>query len=78
MDHEHDGDETPEDPRPRARAIQSLLLEEGLISTDAVDAVLATYEREVGPMNGARVVARAWTDPAFRDRLLDDSVAAIG
>ena len=61
----------------RARAIQSLLVEKGLLSTDAVDEIIATYEREIGPLNGAHVVARAWTDPAYRERLLDDTTTAV-
>jgi len=64
-------------PSARARALQSLLVEEGLLSTDAVDDIVATYEEEVGPMVGARVVARAWTDPGYRERLLDDGIAAV-
>jgi len=65
------------DPEARARALQSLLVEKELLSTEAVDRIVATYEDEIGPLNGARVVARAWTDDAFRDRLLDDGTAAI-
>jgi nitrile hydratase len=61
----------------RARALEALLVEKGLISTDAVDAVIELYERDVGPRNGARVVARAWTDPAYRQRLLADGTGAI-
>jgi nitrile hydratase subunit alpha len=61
----------------RARALEALLVEKGLVSTDAVDAVIELYERDVGPRNGARVVARAWTDPAHRQRLLADGTAAI-
>lgn len=64
-DHGHD-EETHEDPRPRVRAIQSLLVEDGIVSMDAIDEAIAAYEREIGPENGARVVARAWTDPAFK------------
>jgi nitrile hydratase len=78
-DHSHDPHEgvTAEDPRPRARALQSLLIEKGLVSTDAIDEAIAAYEEEIGPLNGARVVARAWTDDAFRERLLADADAAI-
>jgi len=70
-------------PRPdsevalRARALEALLVSKGLVSTDAVDAVIELYERDVGPKNGARVVARAWTDPAYRERLLADGTKAI-
>lgn len=65
------------DPEPRARALQSLLIEEGLLSTDAVDDIVATYEEEIGPLNGAKVVARAWTDEAYRERLLEDALPVI-
>jgi nitrile hydratase subunit alpha len=62
----------------RVTAIESLLVEKGLITSDVVDAVVETYERDVGPLNGARVVARAWVDGAFRERLLDNGTHAIG
>jgi nitrile hydratase len=62
----------------RVTAIESLLVEKGLITSDVVDAVVETYERDVGPLNGAKVVARAWVDRAFRERLLDDGTQAIG
>lgn len=65
------------DPEVRARALQSLLTEKGLLSADAVDDIIATYEEDVGPLTGATVVARAWTDPDFRDRLLEDGIAAV-
>lgn len=68
------------DDRPqalRAEALESLLIEQGLLSAEAVDEVIATYNERVGPMNGARVVARAWVDPAFKARLLADGTAAI-
>ena len=64
------------DPESRARALQSLLVEKELLSTDAVDAVVSTYEDRIGPLNGARVVARAWTDDDYRERLLDDGMGA--
>ena len=54
----------------RTKALESLLIEKGLITADAVDAEIARYEQDIGPLVGARVVARAWTDPAFRERLL--------
>jgi len=65
------------DPEARARALQSLLTEKGLLSSDAVDDVIATYEEEIGPQIGAKVVARAWTDPEFKERLLDDGIEAV-
>lgn len=65
------------DPEARARALQSLLTEKGLLSTDAVDDVISTYEEEVGPLIGAKVVARAWTDPEFKERLLENGIEAV-
>ncbi len=62
----------------RVAALESLLVERGLVTTDAIDAVIATYEQDVGPMNGAAVVARAWTEPDYRQRLLTDATRAIG
>ena len=61
----------------RARALEALLVEKGLVSTDAIDAVIELYENDIGPQNGAKVVARAWVDPAYRERLLADGAAAI-
>jgi nitrile hydratase len=74
-------------PRPasavelRARALEALLAERGLVSTDAIDAVVELYERDVGPQNGAKVVARAWVDERYRERLLstaNDAIAELG
>ena len=61
----------------RARALESLLVEKGLTTSDLVDQVISLYESDIGPRNGARVVARAWTDPAYKQRLLADGSAAI-
>ena len=61
----------------RTKALESLLIEKGFISTDAVDEIVRTYEQDIGPLNGARVVARAWTDPDYRRWLLADGTAAI-
>ena len=61
----------------RVKSLESLLVEKGLVDVDALDAIIDTYENQVGPRNGARVVARAWTDPAYRARLLSDATAAI-
>lgn len=60
----------------RAAALEAELIERGLVSTDAVDAVVEHFEQRVGPRNGARMVARAWIDPAYRERLLVDGAAA--
>jgi len=70
--------EPPEDdPALRTEALESLLVERGLVQPEAVDALIRYYEQDVGPMNGARVVARAWSDPAYRERLLADGTAAV-
>ena len=61
----------------RVRALESLLAEKGLIDPKALDALVDTYENRIGPRNGARVVARAWVDPAYKQRLLSDATAAI-
>ena len=61
----------------RTKALESLLIEKGLISPADVDAIISRYEHDVGPLNGARVVARAWVDDGFRQRLLEDAGAAI-
>lgn len=67
-----------QDPQAlRAEALESLLIERGLLTAEAVDDVIATYNDRIGPMNGARVVARAWVDPGFKARLLADGTAAI-
>ena len=60
----------------RTRAIESLLIEKGLLSQSAVDVIVEAYGSDIGPMHGARVVARAWTDEAFKARLLEDATAA--
>ena len=73
----HHGD-GPSPIERRVAALESLLVERGLITSDVVDAVVETYERDVGPLNGARVVARAWVDPDYRQRLLADGTRAIG
>ena len=61
----------------RVRALESLLIEKGLLTTEVIDTVVQTFEKDVGPMNGARVVARAWVDPAYKQRLLADGTAGI-
>ena len=61
----------------RVRALESLLVDKELIDPKALDALVDTYEHKVGPRNGAKVVARAWVDPAYRQRLLDEATAAI-
>jgi nitrile hydratase subunit alpha len=61
----------------RTEALEQLLVEKGLVDPAVMDKFIATYEKDVGPLNGAKVVARAWTDPEYRKRLLDDATAAI-
>lgn len=75
-DHDHE-QEPPSDIALRVKALESLLVEKGLVDPAALDAIVDHYEHKVGPRNGARVVAKAWTDPAYRARLLDDATAAI-
>ena len=80
-DHAHDhahGQEPLPDIALRVKALESLLVDKGLVDPAALDAIVDHYERKVGPRNGARVVARAWSDPAYRERLLADATAAIG
>jgi len=77
-DHDHPDDHSHlSDIELRVRALESVLVEKGYVDPAAIDALVETYETKVGPRNGARVVARAWADPAFRDRLLGDATAAI-
>jgi nitrile hydratase subunit alpha len=74
---EHSHQEVPSDVALRVKSLESLLLEKGLVDREALDALVDTYEHKVGPRNGARVVARAWNDPAYKQRLLADGTAAI-
>jgi len=76
--HHHDHQEVPSDLTLRVKALESLLVEKGLVDPAALDALIDTYEHKVGPRNGARVVARAWVDPAYKARLLADATSAIG
>jgi nitrile hydratase len=75
MDHDHQ--ELPSDPALRTMALESLLVEKGLVDPAALDALIDTYEHKIGPRNGARVIARAWVDPEFKRRLLADATSAI-
>jgi nitrile hydratase subunit alpha len=76
-DHEHEHQAVPSDLSLRVKALESLLVEKGLVDPAALDALIDTYEHKVGPRNGARVVARAWADPAYKKRLLADATSAI-
>jgi nitrile hydratase subunit alpha len=71
-----DHDTSEDGPAARVKALEQLLVEKGLVDPARLDAIVETYESKIGPRNGARVVARAWTDAAFRKRLLTDAVAA--
>jgi len=73
----HQHTEPPSDLVLRVKALESLLSEKGLVDPAALDVVIDTYENKVGPRNGAKVVARAWTDPIYKARLLRDASAAI-
>jgi nitrile hydratase len=66
-----------DDLAARVEAVETLLVEKGLIDPDVIDEVIDHYEHHVGPLNGATVVARAWTDPAYRQRLLNDATSAV-
>ena len=76
-DHHHDHQVVPSDPALRTKALESLLVEKGLVDRAALDALVDAYENKIGPRNGARVVARAWVDPAYKERLLNNASAAI-
>jgi nitrile hydratase len=75
--HHPHGNRPLTDPELRVKALEQVLIEKGLIDPVTVDALIDTYETKVGPHNGARVVAKAWTDRAYRQRLLADGTAAI-
>jgi nitrile hydratase len=77
MSHDHEHQDVPSDLTLRVKALESLLVEKGLVDPAALDALVDTFERRVGPRNGARVVARAWVDPEYKKRLLADAASAI-
>jgi len=82
-DHEHGHDHDHEEGSPltetalRVRALESLLVDKGLVDPNTLDALIDTYQTKVGPRNGARVVAKAWSDPVYKTRLLADATEAI-
>lgn len=76
-DHDHHGSELTE-TQLRVRALETILTEKGYVDPAALDAIIEAYETRIGPHNGAKVVARAWVDPAFKQALLQDATAAIG
>jgi nitrile hydratase len=75
--HDHGHQTVPSDLTLRVKTLESLLVEKGLVDRAALDALIDTYEHKVGPRNGARVIARAWVDPAYKQRLLTNATAAI-
>ncbi len=75
--HDHDHTEPPSAAALRVKALESLLIEKGLVDPAAMDELIDTYEHRIGPRNGARVVAKAWSDPAYKERLLADATEAI-
>ena len=75
--HSHHHSKPPSDLALKVKALESLLVEKGLVSKDALDALIETYEHKVGPRNGAQVVAKAWAQPEFKEWLLKDANAAI-
>jgi nitrile hydratase subunit alpha len=76
--HDHDyHNAPPSEPAQRVKAIESLLVEKGLIDPALLEELIDTYERKIGPRNGARVIAHAWVDPAYRKRLFENAAAAI-
>jgi len=76
-DHDHAHQAVPSDPALRVKSLESLLVEKGLVDPKALDTLIDAYENKIGPRNGARVVAKAWTDPEFKKRLLANGSAAI-
>jgi nitrile hydratase subunit alpha len=76
-EHPHTHQAIPSDAALRVKALESLLVEKGLVDRQALDAIVDAYEHKIGPRNGARVVAKAWVDPAYKQRLLSDGTSAI-
>lgn len=74
---DHDHQAVPSDFALRVKSLESLLVDKGLVDRAALDALVDAYEHKIGPRNGARVVAKAWTDPAYKQRLLTNATAAI-
>ena len=76
-DHDHPHTLLPSDPALRVKALETILTQKGLIDPAALDEIIETYETKIGPRNGTHVVAKAWTDPAFKAALLKDATAAV-
>ena len=77
-DHAHPHSDVPSDPALRTKALESLLVEKGLVDSAAIDAWIDAYEKKIGPRRGAQIVAKAWLDPDFKARLLADATGTIG
>jgi nitrile hydratase len=77
QEHDHEHQVVPSDPTLRVKALESLLVEKGIVDRAALDALVDTYQNKIGPRNGARVVARAWVDPTYKARLLADANDAM-
>ena len=75
--HGHEGQSALSESALRVRALESLLVEKGLVDPAALDAIVDAYQSKIGPRNGARIVARAWSDPAYKAQLMKDATAAI-
>ena len=75
--HDHAHSHLPSDPELRVKAVETLLLNKGLIDSKTLDELIDTYENRIGPQNGAKVVAKAWVDPEYKKRLLNDATSAI-
>jgi nitrile hydratase len=75
--HDHSHTAAPSDLELRVKALESLLVEKGLVNPHTLNSIIDTYENKVGPRNGARVIAKAWTDPQFKTALLNDATAAV-
>ena len=75
--HHHHHSLLPEEPELRVKAIETLLLNKGIIKSDTVNELIDTYENKIGPRNGAKVVAKAWVDPEYKKRLLENATKAI-
>jgi len=76
-DHDHEHGSELSEMQIRVRALESILTEKGYVEPAALDAIIEAYETKIGPHNGARVVAKAWTDPAFKQALLEDATRAV-
>lgn len=76
-DHDHSHSLLPSDPELRVRALESILINKGLVDPETLNTLIDTYENKIGPKNGSRVVAKSWVDADFRNRLLENATKAI-